>query len=140
MENNPTWTPVVALALQGGDGRWLMHRRPEEKNHGRLWEFPGGKVEEGENPSSALAREIREELGIIIDRRSLKPAGFAQEHCDARPAPIVILLYTCRHWQGEPQALEGGAVGWFSVEELIALDKPPLDVELAASLFEKRAD
>ncbi|WP_345719750.1 (deoxy)nucleoside triphosphate pyrophosphohydrolase [Qipengyuania polymorpha] len=131
---------MVALALQGEDGRWLMHRRPDEKHHGGLWEFPGGKVETGENPPSALVREIREELGIVIDSRFLEPAGFAQEPAGARPAPIVILLYTCREWQGEPQALEGGAVGWFTVREAGELDKPPLDIALAATLFEKMPD
>ncbi len=131
---------MVALALQGADGRWLMHRRPEGKHHGGLWEFPGGKVESGENPPSALVREIREELGIGIDSSALEPAGFAQEPENARAAPIVILLYICREWQGEPQALEGGAVGWFSHQDVGGLDKPPLDVALAASLFEKMPD
>ena len=140
MENNPTWTPVVALALQDADGRWLMHRRPEGKHHGGLWEFPGGKVETGENPPSALVREIREELGIAIDPLGFEPVGFAQEAEDARAAPIVILLYTCREWDGVPQALEGGAVGWFTPDEAGALDKPPLDIALAATLFEKMPD
>ena len=140
MENNPTWTPVVALALQGSDGRWLMHRRPEGKHHAGLWEFPGGKVETGENPPSALVREICEELGIDIDPRALEPAGFAQEPADACPAPIVILLYTCSQWQGEAQALEGGAVGWFTADEVRLLAKPPLDVALTGTLFEKMPD
>ena len=131
---------MVALALQRTDGRWLMHRRPEEKHHGGLWEFPGGKVESGENPPSALAREIREELGIAIASSGLEPAGFAQEPAGARAAPIVILLYTCREWQGVPQALEGGAVGWFTAAEVGDLDKPPLDIALAATLFEKMPD
>lgn len=140
MENNPTWTPVVALALQGTDGRWLMHRRPYQKHHGGLWEFPGGKVESGENPPSALVREIREELAIDIDSFLLEPAAFAQETNCTRTAPIVILLYTCREWLGTPEALEGGAVGWFSQSEVVALDKPPLDIALAASLFDRMAD
>ena len=140
MENNPTWTPVVALALHGSDGRWLMHKRPEGKHHEGLWEFPGGKVESGENPPTALVREIREELGIAIDSRVLEPAGFSQEPEDARSAPIVILLYKCREWQGEPQALEGGAIGWFTASEVHALAKPPLDVALTSSLFEKMPD
>ena len=117
-----------------------MHRRPEGKHHGGLWEFPGGKVESGENPPSALVREILEELGIAIDSSVLEPAGFAQEPDDARAAPIVILLYTCREWQGEPQALEGGEVGWFTPPEIDALEKPPLDVALSASLFQKMPD
>lgn len=131
---------MVALALDDGEGRWLMHRRPEGKHHSGLWEFPGGKVESGETPADALVREIAEELGIAIHPVALRPAGFAQETVDIRRAPIVILLYTCRHWQGVPQALEGGAIGWFTSAEVAALDKPPLDIALAGALFENSPD
>ena len=140
MENYPTWTPVVAVALYREDGRWLMHRRPAAKQHGGLWEFPGGKVESDESPAKALVREIREELGIAIDASDLKPAGFAQEGEGERPRPIVIMLYTCSVWEGEPQALEGGAVDWFTPDDVLALDKPPLDRALSSTLFQKRPD
>ena len=96
MENNPTWTPVVALALGDAEGRWLMHKRPKHKHHGGLWEFPGGKVETGETPVNALVREIREELDIALEADLLTPATFAQEEGAAHECPIVILLYTCR--------------------------------------------
>ncbi|MBX7526541.1 (deoxy)nucleoside triphosphate pyrophosphohydrolase [Qipengyuania vesicularis] len=132
--------PVVALALTDGAGRWLMHRRPEEKHHGGLWEFPGGKVEIGENPPQALIREIGEELGIALSPADLAPVGFAQESFESSARPIVILLYRCARWEGEPQALEGGAVGWFTPEEVASLDKPPLDVSLAGALFQKMPD
>ena len=140
MQNIPTITLVVALALQDAAGRWLMHRRPDHKHHGGLWEFPGGKVESDETPVNALVREISEELGITIRPGDLVPAGFAQEDENVRECPIVILLYTCTHWEGEPQALEGGAVDWFGAREVAALDKPPLDIALATSLMEKYAD
>ena len=117
-----------------------MHRRPEDKHHGGLWEFPGGKVESGESPAQALVREIREELGLAIDAGELEPATFAQEPFGAREKPIVILLYTCA-WDGSPvEALEGGAVDWFAPGEIGALAKPPLDVALAARLLEKPSD
>ena len=132
--------PVVALALYREDGRWLMHRRPAGKQHGGLWEFPGGKVESGETPANALVREIREELGIAIDASNLKPAGFAQEGEGERPRPIVIMLYTCSVWEGDVQALEGGAVDWFTSDEVLALDRPPLDRALSSTLFQKRPD
>ena len=141
LENYPTWTCVVALALYNrSEGKWLMHRRPDHKAHGGLWEFPGGKVESGETPANALIREIAEELGITIRAPDLEPAGFAQEPPALRPSPIVILLYTCERWEGTPAALEGGEVGWFDRQEVEGLDKPPLDIELAASLFAKMAD
>lgn len=127
--------PVVAVALEDGDGRWLMHRRPMAKHHGGLWEFPGGKVESGENPASALVREIGEELGIALDRNALEPAAFADGAASAEGMEIVILLYTCRKWSGVPQALEGEAIGWFAPSEIAELAMPPLDRALAARLF-----
>ena len=129
------WLPVVAGALCAGDGRWLMHRRPFEKHHGGLWEFPGGKVEDAEIPVKALIRELREELGIRIDPRDCSPIAFAEEAESAGRRPIVILLYKITFWTGEPQALEGGEVSWFTAQEIARLDKPPLDEELCGLLF-----
>lgn len=126
---------VVAAALHRADGRWLMHRRPEGKNHGGLWEFPGGKVEPTEMPKESLVRELGEELGISCAAVDLMPCGFAESASNSNASPLVILLYTLAVWEGEPKALEGGAVGWFMPAEVLALPKPPLDVELAARLF-----
>ncbi|PLK23760.1 DNA mismatch repair protein MutT [Porphyrobacter sp. TH134] len=132
------WITVVAGALCGADGRWLMHRRPEGKHHAGLWEFPGGKVEPGEMPVSALRRELAEELGISCEVNACRPAGFAETDPAEPGVPIVILLYTLATWQGEPRALEGGAVGWFTPAELFALPKPPLDIVLAHGLLQNR--
>ncbi|WP_347402864.1 (deoxy)nucleoside triphosphate pyrophosphohydrolase [Altererythrobacter arenosus] len=130
---------MVAGALNDGDGRWLMHRRPFHKHHGGLWEFPGGKVENGENPPFALIRELEEELGISIEADDLVPSRFAHECSQVAENPIVILLYRIAVWAGIPAALEGGEIGWFTPQEIAALDKPPLDIALADRLFEKEA-
>jgi len=130
-------TLVVAAALQDRAGRWLMHRRPEGKQHGGLWEFPGGKVEAGETPVNALIRELREELGVVAEPGALRPASFASGPCADGARDIVILLYSVASWSGEAQSLEGGAVGWFTPDRIAALARPPLDVELARSLFEE---
>jgi 8-oxo-dGTP diphosphatase len=135
MENNPTWIPVVAAAIARNDGRWLMHKRPANKQHGGLWEFPGGKVESDEVPEIALIREIKEELGIAIASADLTPAAFAQSDGEGDQSQIVILLYTLLRWVGEPQALEGGEVDWFTPGQIAELAKPPLDIALAAQLF-----
>ena len=131
MAKKPTWLPVVALALARSDGRVLMYRRPEGKEHAGLWEFPGGKVEPHEIPRVSLAREVAEELDLVIDPAALQPVSFADQLDDRA---IVILLYTAREWQGEPLALEGGAIDWFTLEEAAALPKPPLDVQLLERL------
>ncbi len=131
---------MVALALHDDTGRWLMHRRPANKHHGGLWEFPGGKVEAGETPANALVREIEEELSLVVNGADLVPAGFAQEPAGGPRSPIVILLYTLA-WDGEPPCVrEGGSVDWFTPDQIAALVKPPLDIELAARLFEKGWD
>ena len=134
-----TWIAVVAGALQRGDGRWLMHRRPPGKHHAGLWEFPGGKVEASEIPAKALVRELAEELGVACDPQAIAPAAFAESRGLEAGREIVILLYTVSRWSGEPQALEGEGIGWFTPDEVMELDKPPLDVELAARLFAKEA-
>lgn len=133
---NAAWLPVVAGALHREDGRWLLHRRPPGKHHAGLWEFPGGKIEAAEMPVETLVRELAEELGITCSPQNCTPAGFAEGGAAGQPGALVILLYTIARWQGEPQALEGGAVDWFTPAEALALPKPPLDVELAARLFE----
>ena len=120
--------------MQRGDGCWLMHRRPDKKDHGGLWEFPGGKVDPGETPPAALIREVTEELGITVRERDLEPVTFAQGPAFRGDQQIVILLYRCSRCQGEPRALEGGAIAWFNLDEARALPKPPLDHSLLESL------
>lgn len=135
MENIPTPVWVAAGALPDAHGRWLMHRRPDHKHHGGLWEFPGGKLEAGEMPASALCRELHEELDIRIDPLVPVPAGFAQSEESEDKQSLVILLYTIARWAGVPRAVEGGAVEWFSPGQIAELAKPPLDSRLAAQLF-----
>lgn len=126
---------VVAGALMRPDGTCLMHRRPYEKHHGGLWEFPGGKVEVTEIPVKALIRELQEELGIIVSESACEPVAFADERGRSLANPIVILLYKITSWEGDPQALEGGAVDWFDRDGIGQLDKPPLDSLLFERLF-----
>lgn len=134
MESHPTLLNVVALALLDGADRVLMQRRPEARAHGGLWEFPGGKVEAGEGPAAALVREIVEELSITIDEADLAPLTFAASPGDERTRPLVLLLYTCRRWLGEPVPEPGADLQWLHPEALWALPMPPLDVPLAAAL------
>ncbi len=126
---------VVAVALVAADGRVLMQRRRRDRAHGGLWEFPGGKLEAGESPEAAAAREIGEELGVVLDISELHPVSFASSPAAQSPAPPhVILLYACRHWQGQPRCLDAEEIGWFAPELLENLDMPPLDYPLARAL------
>ena len=129
---------VVAVALIGPDGRVLMQRRRLGRQHGGLWEFPGGKVEPGETLPSAAAREIAEELGVTLGAEMLEPVGFAV--CTAVDAAgPVILLFACTAWQGEPVCLDGEEIGWFAPEEVPTLAMPPLDYPLADALLRMHA-
>jgi 8-oxo-dGTP diphosphatase len=134
LQNNPTSLLVVAVALARNGGQWLMHCRPAGKHHAGLWEFPGGKVEADESPRIALIRESEEELGIRLAQSDLVPCAFADGGTAANGQEIVILLYTATRWRGEPRALEGGKLGWFTAAEIVELRKPPLDQVLARQM------
>lgn len=127
----PLW--VGAAALVNGSGRVLMQRRRSGGAHPGLWEFPGGKLEEGESPEAATVRELAEELGVGIDPADLTAAGFASSASESG-RPVVILLFLCRRWQGEPQALEAEEWDWVAPSALATLAMPPLDYPLAEGL------
>lgn len=136
MENFSTVLIVVALALISEEGRVLMQQRPPGKAHGGLWEFPGGKLDAGETPEEALVREIDEELGVAVAKSDLVPLTFASDRAGAGKRSLLLLLYTTRHWQGVPAALEPGTqIAWVSPDMFCALPMPPLDVPLAQALI-----
>lgn len=123
---------VVAAALLDGAGRVLVAQRPAGKSLAGLWEFPGGKIEPGEAPAAALVRELAEELGIEVAEADLRPLTFvAHAYPDFQ---LLMLLYTCTRWTGEPVGDEGQPVAWHSAEALAALAMPPADVPLLAPL------
>lgn len=131
VEKNPTMT-VVAAALVDEAGRVLLQKRAPGRAMEGCWEFPGGKVEEGELSEAALARELREELGIEVDEDCLAPACFASAPVGARH--MLLLLYICRTWRGEPRALDATALCWVFPSEMYALDMPPADMPLIGML------
>lgn len=136
VQNISTPMLVVAAALVSPDGTVLLHRRAFGAVHGGLWEFPGGKVNDGEAPEIALRRELSEELDIVVEEGDLQPVGFAsgQTQDNLPPRPLVILLYTCSRWIGEPRCVEGAGIGWFAPAEIAALAMPPLDYPLTRQL------
>ncbi|TIX52024.1 (deoxy)nucleoside triphosphate pyrophosphohydrolase [Alteraurantiacibacter aquimixticola] len=127
VEKNPTWMPVVALALRDQSGRLLLQKRPPHKHHGGLWELPGGKVESDEFPRLALTREIAEELAITIDPASLTPGLLADE---GEFGATVLFVYDCSRWSGEIRPLEHQEWGWFTFAEAGELPLAPMDRDL----------
>ena len=123
---------VVAAALLDGEGRILLQQRAPGRAMAGLWEFPGGKVEEGELPEAALARELAEELGIGIETGDVAPACFASAPVAGRH--MLLLLYLCRRWQGEPRPLDASALDWLRPAEMRPGEMPPADAPLIPML------
>ncbi|MBF9025141.1 MULTISPECIES: 8-oxo-dGTP diphosphatase MutT [unclassified Roseobacter] len=119
---------VSAAALIDGEGRVLLAQRPEGKSMAGLWEFPGGKVEEGETPEAALIRELHEELGIETWQSCLAPLCFASHSYEK--FHLLMPLFACRKWDGIPQSREGQALKWVRAKDLRDYPMPPADIPL----------
>ncbi len=110
---------VVAAVMQQPDGRFLLAQRPPGKAYAGYWEFPGGKIEDGESPHAALMRELHEELGITVD--TAWPwiiREFDYPHADVR-----LHFFRVRAWHGELHGREAQAFAW---QRLEAVDVAPV--------------
>ncbi len=119
---------VAAVALIDRDGRVLLAQRPEGKSMAGLWEFPGGKIEPGETPEAALIRELHEELGIDTWSSCLAPLSFASHSYD--DFHLLMPLFACRKWEGQPQSREAQALKWVRPADLRNYPMPAADLPL----------
>lgn len=124
---------VSAVALIDAQGRILLAQRPEGKPMAGLWEFAGGKVEEGERPEDCLARELHEELGINVDASAFEALTFASHTYE--DFHLLMPLFICREWRGEPHGREGQALAWVLLSDLDTYEMPPADVPLVEKLL-----
>lgn len=105
---------VVAGALCR-DGQVLLTSRPIGKNHAGCWEFPGGKIEAHESIFDAIIRELREELGIIVNVANLNQISFIEQIYDNVTIQLDVVLVT--KWANKPLALEGQQLFWQSIND-----------------------
>jgi 8-oxo-dGTP diphosphatase len=121
---------VVAGVLRDGTGRVLLAQRPAGRAHAGLWELPGGKVEAGESPESALRRELGEELGVRPG--GLRPLLRVPWRYPARA--ILLEVLEVDGFEGVPQGREGQALAWVAPDRLWEWPMPDADRPVAAAL------
>jgi len=125
---------VVACALVDADGRVLIAQRPAGKPLAGLWEFPGGKLQQGEGPETCLVRELREELGVAVEIACLAPLSFASHAYET--FHLLMPLFICRKWQGSASPLEGQRLAWVRPGKLRDYPMPPADAPLIPALID----
>lgn len=121
---------VAAGALVDRAGRVLVARRPEHAHQGGLWEFPGGKIEDGESVAAALARELHEELGIVV-RRARPLIGIGHTYADKT---VHLDVWRVDDWSGVPHGRERQPLAWRDPATLDATQFPAADVPVLAAL------
>lgn len=125
---------VSACALIDTDNRVFIAQRPAGKSMAGLWEFPGGKVEDGETPEETIIRELQEEIGVTTWESCLAPLSFASYGYD--DFHLLMPLFICRKWDGFPQPKEGQALKWVHANRLRDYPMPPADEPLIPALMD----
>ena len=125
---------VAACALVDGDGRVLVAERPAGRPMAGFYEFPGGKLRDGETPERCLIRELKEELDIDTETSCLAPLSFVSHAYDT--FHLLMPLYVCRRWQGFAQGREGQALKWVRPKDMRAYPMPAADLPLIAPLID----
>lgn len=113
---------LVVAGVMKKDGKIMAYQRPEGKQLAGKWEFPGGKLEEGESPEAALERELMEELGVHV--RVGRVLDVLRKFDQGRD--VLLMFYSCETDE-EPQPLEHGAIRFMEKEQLPGLDFAPMD-------------
>ena len=119
---------VSALVLLDQDKRILISERPKGKFMQGFWEFPGGKLEKGENPEICLIREIKEEMGVDLENFCFSPLIFTLNEYEN--FDVLLLLYICREWEGIVSPKENQNIKWVFVNKLFDCNLLPGDQKL----------
>lgn len=130
-KRRPLWVPVVA-ALMRRQGKVLVGLRPQGASLAGTWEFPGGKIELGESPEQALARELAEELGVEAEIGSLK---FVATHTYGKTG-IIFLFYDVKFWKGQIKTKQHPDLRWVTPKELSLLELPEANSKFLQNILE----
>ena len=122
---------VAAGLIQNQEGQVLLSRRAPGGPLSLLWEFPGGKVEEGESPEQALIREMAEEVGLTVSK--LTPWQFVSHPYEK--FHLLMVLFRCGHFTGTAKPLDVYDARWFKPHALSSLAMPPADLPLVKKLL-----
>lgn len=123
---------LVTCGLLIKDGKVLCAQRSESMHLSGLWEFPGGKIEEGESPESCLVRELKEELAISVKVVfPLRP----NQHAYSEKKVIRLIPFVCTWESGEISLIEHREVKWLPKEDLKTLDWAPADIPIVDELL-----
>ncbi|MGE6190356.1 Nudix family hydrolase [Stutzerimonas stutzeri] len=120
---------VAAAVIRGADRRVLIAKRPLDKHQGGLWEFPGGKVEAGEHVEVALARELLEELGIVVT--AAQP--LIQVRHDYPDKQVLLDVWEVHAFTGEPHGAEGQPLMWVTADQLTDYSFPAANQPIVAA-------
>ena len=123
---------VALVGLINEKNEVLISLRKNRAEYNNFWEFPGGKVEEGESVGVALVREIKEELNIDISTECVAPLTFAVEHNNKNQ--VILMLHICRKWQGSPHSCLGQELQWVKPINLGNYQMPNANVYLVSIL------
>ncbi len=123
-------TVIVSAALIIENGKILVTQRKEDSPQGLLWEFPGGKVQEGEEPREALRRELKEELDIEAEVGEIFDGVFYSYP----EYPVLLLVYRCRLKEGILKPIGCHDLRWVNLKELENLAMPPADAPIRKHL------
>lgn len=131
MSNSKQFVEVVAALIWDKD-KFLICQRPANKERGLLWEFVGGKVEQGETKAQALIRECREELAITVEPREV----FMEVMHEYPDITVHLTLFNCTILQGQPRLLEHHDMKWITSAEIHNYEFCPADVEILKKIIE----
>ncbi len=127
--------PVIYVAagiMVNEQGEILVAQRPKGKSMEGFWEFPGGKIEEGEIPENALVREFKEELNVTIKVESLDAITFMSY--DYEKFHLFMPVWAIYEWKGEIKSNEGQNIAWIKPYELSNLPMPPADIPIVGKM------